>query len=239
MTTVLIIEDDNKIAELLQKHLEKYGYCVKRVVDFSRVMESFQQAQPKLVLLDVNLPKYDGYYWCRQIRKESLCPILFISARSEQMDQVMALENGADDYITKPFNYEVVTAKIRSQLRRVYGDYAQTANERVLDLQGLKLYIERMEVSYGENKTMVSKKEAILLEALMKHFPKVVGRDDLLEKLWDDETFVDENTLNVNVTRVRKRLKEIGIENGIETVRGAGYRMTPRWGGAGDNETLY
>ncbi|MBM7680675.1 DNA-binding response OmpR family regulator [Pullulanibacillus pueri] len=239
MTTVLIIEDDNKIGELLQKHLEKYGYSVKRVVDFSRVMESFQQAQPRLVLLDVNLPKYDGYYWCRQIRKVSLCPILFLSARSEQMDQVMALENGADDYITKPFNYEVVTAKIRSQLRRVYGDYAQTANERVLDLHGLKLYIERMEVSYGENKTMLSKKEAILLEALMKRFPKVVGRDYLLEKLWDDETFVDENTLNVNVTRVRKRLKDIGIENGIETVRGAGYRMTTNWEGAGDDETLY
>ncbi|PWA07916.1 DNA-binding response regulator [Pueribacillus theae] len=230
MPKIMIVEDDPKLAGLLRSHLEKYGYEVVSVVKFDEIVEFFLEEQPELVLLDVNLPSYDGFYWCRQIRRVSTCPILFISARSGEMDQVMALENGADDYITKPFHYDVVTAKIRSQLRRAYGEYAPKMEERIIELQGLSLYAERMELHFRHAAVSVTKKEAILLEMLLKRFPRVVSREALLEKLWDDQSFVDENTLNVNVTRVRKKLQELGIEDAIETIRGEGYRIVPTWG---------
>ncbi|SRR5690606_13021734 len=226
MTKILIVEDDPKIAKLLQNYLEKYNYRATITEDFENVIDIFKKVNPALVLLDVNLPSYDGYYWCRQIRALSTCPILFISARAGEMDQVMALENGADDYITKPFHYEVVMAKIRSNLRRAYGEYAPKPEERVMHLNGLTLYMERLELEVEGATVTLTKKEAVLLEMLMEKSPRVVAREDILEKLWDDQSFVDENTLNVNVTRLRKRLQELGIENVIETVRGVGYRLT-------------
>lgn len=230
MTKIMIVEDDPKIAALLKSHLEKYGYSTTITEDFDAVSILFQELQPALVLLDVNLPSFDGYYWCRQIRKISTCPILFISARSGEMDQVMALENGADDFITKPFHYEVVIAKIRSHLRRAYGEYAPKVEERVVGLEGLVLYVERLELERENDIISLTKKEAILLEMLMERSPRVASREVILEKLWDDQSFVDENTLNVNVTRIRKKLQELGIEGAIETVRGAGYRLLPSWG---------
>ncbi len=146
------------------------------------------------------------------------------------MNQVMAIESGADDYITKPFYYEVVLAKIKSQLRRVYGDYATNSQvERILDVEGLLFYPERLQVHFNEKETMLSKKEGDLLDAMMKIYPKVATREELLEKIWDDNTFVDENTLNVNIARLRKKLLDLGIKNSIETVRGAGYRLNVTW----------
>lgn len=177
------------------------------------------------MLLDINLPSYDGFYWCRQIRQLSTCPVIFISARIGEMDQVMALENGGDDFITKPFSAEIVMAKIRSQLRRAYGAYAQDAKERFLEVEGLKLSPERLELTFAGEDTFLSKKEADIMETLMNRYPRVAGREDLLEKLWDDQTYVDENTLNVNITRVRKKLQSVGIADGVETVRGVGYRL--------------
>ncbi|MFD1448777.1 winged helix-turn-helix domain-containing protein [Oceanobacillus profundus] len=229
MAKILIIEDDPKIALLLQNHLEKYGYEAVITEQFDAVTEVFKLVLPDLVLLDINLPSFDGFYWCRQIRQISTCPILFISARSGEMDQVMALENGGDDFITKPFAYEVVTAKIRSSLRRAYGAYAPKVKERVVELNGLTLYVERMELGKDKGLVSLTKKEAVLLEVLMKRSPRVVAREVLLEKLWDDQSFVDENTLNVNVTRVRKKLQDLSIEDAIETIRGAGYRLVPNW----------
>lgn len=229
MAKILIIEDDPKIALLLQNHLEKYGYQASIIEDFDAIIETFEAVEPDLVLLDINLPSFDGFYWCRQIRKISTCPILFVSARSGEMDQVMALENGADDFITKPFAYEVVTAKIRSNLRRAYGEYAPKVKERVLEMNGLNLYIERLEIEKAGQIIPLTKKEAVLLEMLMDRAPKVVSRDVLLEKLWDDQSFVDENTLNVNVTRVRKKLQELDIHDAIETIRGVGYRLGANW----------
>lgn len=129
MQKILIVEDDPKISQLLQQLMEKYGYEVINVCDFDRVMEVFEEHSPSLVLLDINLPSYDGFYWCRQIRKQSICPVIFISARVGEMDQVMALENGGDDFITKPFHPEIVMAKIRSQLRRAYGEYANQSEQ--------------------------------------------------------------------------------------------------------------
>jgi len=225
MNKIMIVEDDTKLAELLKGYIEKYGYEVSAVADFDQVFGIFQSYKPNLVLLDVNLPKFDGFYWCRQIRAVSTCPILFISARSGEMDQVMALEYGADDYITKPFHHEIVMAKIKSQLRRAYGEYASELEERVISHHDLVLYPERLELSTGDNTVLLTKKEAVILEVLIKRYPKVVSRELLLEKLWDDQSFVDENTLNVNMTRVRKKLQEIGVYDGIETIRGAGYKL--------------
>lgn len=229
MAKIMIVEDDPKIAELLHNYIEKYGFRVTIAQDFDRIIDHFKTESPDLVLLDINLPSYDGFYWCRQIRTISTCPILFISARSGKMDQVMALENGGDDFITKPFDYEVVIAKIRSSLRRAYGEYASKMEERIVALQGLVLYLERMELHRGEQIVSLTQKEAILLEILMSRSPKIASREFILEKLWDDQSFVDENTLNVNVTRVRKKLQELGIKDAIETVRGAGYRLIPNW----------
>ncbi|WP_010651305.1 response regulator transcription factor [Oceanobacillus massiliensis] len=229
MQKIMIVEDDPKIAEHLQSYIEKYGYVAVKVAAFDRVIDEFHKTKPDLVLLDINLPSYDGYYWCRQIRKESICPVIFISARIGEMDQIMALENGGDDFITKPFHPEIVLAKIRSQLRRAYGEYASKVEERILEIENLRLYPERMELSFGGNTAALSKKETDTIEVLMERYPRVAGREDLLEKLWDEHVYVDENTLNVNITRVRKKMESIGIKGAIETVRGAGYRLSVTW----------
>ncbi|MDF2858589.1 MAG: yxdJ [Neobacillus sp.] len=229
MHKIMIVEDDPKIAEHLQDYISKYGYQVTKVTDFTHVMDVFHDYKPDLILLDINLPSYDGYYWCRQIRKESICPVIFLSARIGEMDQVMALENGGDDFITKPFHSEVVLAKIRSQLRRAYGEYATQVEERVLERAGLKLYQERLELTFHSKVASVSKKESDIIESLMERYPRVAGREDLLEKLWDNQAYVDENTLNVNITRVRKKFQELGIHDAVETVRGAGYRLHVSW----------
>jgi two-component system, OmpR family, response regulator YxdJ len=234
MNKIMIIEDDPKIAELLKSSISKYGYDVISVNDFDRVMDEFHQFEPDLVLLDINLPSYDGYYWCRQIRRKSICPVIFISARVGEMDQVMALENGGDDFITKPFHTEIVMAKIRSQLRRAYGEYASQTEERMLEREGLKFFPERLELIYETKSVSLSKKEADIVESLIERYPRVAGREDLLEKLWDDQAYVDENTLNVNITRVRKKFQEVGIKDAVETVRGAGYRLNISWAKAGE-----
>ncbi|WFD08655.1 response regulator transcription factor [Tepidibacter hydrothermalis] len=226
---IMIIEDDISIAELLSSHIEKYGYESMIVDNFENVMLNYHEFQPHLVLIDINLPKYDGYVWCKEIRKISTCPIIFITAREGKMDQIMALENGADDYITKPFFYEIVIAKIKSHIRRCYGIYVTPIQERKIELNGLILYPERLEITFNKNKIILTKKEAILAEVFMKKYPNVVSREILLNKLWDDINFVEENTLNVNVTRLRKRLIELSIENAIEPVRGIGYRLNITW----------
>ncbi|MFS0575560.1 response regulator transcription factor [Sporosarcina sp. 179-K 3D1 HS] len=222
---IFIVEDDRKIAQLLADTLRKYQYDVAVIEDFDRVTEECTAFNPHLILLDINLPSYDGYYWCRQLRQHTTCPILFISARSGDMDQVFALENGGDDFITKPFHYEIVLAKIRSHLRRSFGEYAPNQTERTVKLGLLTLYIERMELHLRNQVVPLQKKECIVLNLLLEASPKVVSRETLLEELWDDQTFVDENTLNVNMTRVRKKLSDYGIQSAIETVRGAGYRF--------------
>lgn len=229
MYNILIIEDDEKIAKHLYKHIRKYGFTALTIDDFSDVMTIFHTFKPHLVLLDINLPSYDGFYWCRQIRQVSTCPVIFISARTGEMDQVMALENGGDDFITKPFSPEIVLAKIRSQLRRAYGAYASMNQERVVEVAGLALYPERLELCYKDETISITKNEADIIEMLLERYPKVAGRENLLEKIWDDQTFVDENTLNVNITRVRKKLSKVGITDAIETVRGVGYKLDVTW----------
>lgn len=222
---ILIVEDDLKIASMLADTLRKYHYEVQTVQAFDQIVEEFKAFSPHLVLLDINLPSYDGYYWCRQLRQFTTVPIIYISARSGEMDQIFALENGGDDFITKPFHYEIVLAKIKSHLRRTYGEYASKQEERTVQQGQLQLFLERMELQVKDETIPLQKKECVILELLMSEAPKVVSRERLLEELWDDQAFVDENTLNVNMTRVRKKLADYDVQSTIETVRGAGYRF--------------
>ncbi|MGX5634116.1 response regulator [Bacillus thuringiensis] len=229
MHKIMIVEDDEKISNLLQSYINKYGYQAVTTKDFEHVLEQFKDIQPDLVLLDINLPYFDGFYWCHQMRTVSNCPILFISARHGKMEQVMALEHGADDYIVKPFHYEVVMAKIKSHLRRIYGEYAPKVKERVIQRSGLQLYPEKMELKLKNRTSMLTKNEALLIEILLERCPNIVSREKMLEKIWNDNTYVDDNTLRVNVTRVRKKLEELGIKDALDTVRGAGYRLKINW----------
>ncbi|EOS57562.1 response regulator transcription factor [Paenibacillus barengoltzii] len=230
MFKIFIVEDDKPLVELLEQYLQRFGYDTLAASDFSEVKTEFERYAPHLVLLDVNLPKYDGYYWCRQIRNLSTCPIVFLSAREGKMDQVMALENGADDYITKPFDYDIVIAKIKSQLRRAYGTYAGSGDDRTVTVAGLRLDRDRLSLSLRDQRIELSLTEVKILDELMSKIEQVVSRDRLLEKIWDDQAFVDDNTLNVYVTRVRKKLSALGIDNALQTVRGQGYRLVPLWG---------
>lgn len=230
MYKIMIVEDDDKIASILGGYLDKYGYTPIRVTDYRGVKQAFASAEPHLVLLDINLPQYDGFYWCRQIRTISNVPILFLSARVGEMDQVMAIENGGDDYITKPFHLEVVMAKIKSALRRTYGEYAAVQQAAdVIDVEGLTLDRSRGALEWNGRRTELSRNETKLAEELMRRAGQIATREQLLEALWDDVSFVDDNTLNVNVTRLRKKLEEIGIEKAIDTVRGQGYRLLVTW----------
>ena len=226
---IYIIEDDISISTLLKNYIDRYGFEGVIATNFNDIMEEFDKCMPSLILLDINLPKFDGFYWCTKIRQKSNIPIIFISARESGMDQIRALESGGDDYITKPFEYEVVIAKIKSHLRRCYGEYAPKLNERIVELDGLKFYPERLEVKFEDKNIIITKKEGILLECLIKKYPKVVSREYLLEKIWDDIEFVEENTLNVNVSRIRKRLNDLGIEDAVSTVRGIGYKLNKNW----------
>lgn len=225
MTKIMIVEDSEDIRQLLQNYLEKYGYNTVATHDFTSILDTFLEVKPDLVLLDINLPAYDGYYWCRQIRQHSTCPIIFISARSGEMDQVMAIENGGDDYIEKPFSYEVVLAKIKSQIRRAFGEYAVKQGEKVVEFEGVQLFVERFELRYRDVKHELSKKESRLLEVLLERGEKVTSRDRLMEKTWETDTFVDENTLNVYIARLRKKLRGMGVPFSIESVRGEGYQL--------------
>ena len=223
---IMLVEDDKKIVTLVSEHLEKYGFNVVSPTDFQQVDAFFNQKEPELVLMDVNLPYYDGFYWTQKIRKTSKCPIIFLSARDGNMDQVIALEYGADDYITKPFSYELLLAKIKSHIRRVYGEYATGSAERVFQIEGLTYYPERLEMEHDEKKEYVTKKEGELVELLVEAYPNIVTREAILNKLWDNENFVDDNTLSVNVTRLRRKFQDLGFENGIITIRGKGYRLS-------------
>lgn len=224
---IWIVEDDEKIAGILSAYLEKYGYEATIATHFRDLKSEFVHKEPHLVLLDINLPYFDGYYWCRQFRAVSNVPILFLSARSGDMDQVMAIENGGDDYLTKPYSLDVVMAKVKGALRRAYGEYSsgQAADSDMYELSGLFLDRSKMMLEWQGTRKPLSKNEFILFDCLAQRAGQVISREQLLEALWDDTHFVDDNTLTVNVTRVRKKLEELGLPGAIETVRGQGYRL--------------
>lgn len=242
MYRIFIVEDDDKIASILKNNMDKYGFEAAAVTQFREIMPELEAFEPHLVLLDINLPYFDGYYWCRQIRARSSMPIIFISARAGEMDQVMAIENGGDDYITKPIHLDLLMAKVKSVLRRSYGEYAGAltaaaeagaAAQGELAASGLRLFLNRNELEWKGQRIELTKNEQLLAECLMKQPGEVATREQLLEALWDDVQFVDDNTLTVNVTRLRKKLEELGLPKAIETVRGQGYKLAL----AGSEET--
>lgn len=221
---IFLIEDDKALANLISATIEKYGFDVTIGKNFQHLDQEFLAIQPHLVLMDVNLPYFDGFYWTKMIRKHANVPIIFLSARDHPMDQVMAMDYGGDDYLVKPFVNEILMAKIKSQFRRVYGEYA-IAKERTVIFRELTYYPERSEVHYHQQKELLTKKEGELLELLIEEAPKIVPRETLLMKLWDDVRFVDDNTLSVNMGRLRKKLEDLGLINSIVTIRGIGYQL--------------
>lgn len=229
MYKILVIEDDEKIVNLIKDRLERYGYIVSTVNDYSNIKNEFIKESPHLVLLDINLPNYDGFFWCREIRNISKVPIIFISARFSDMDQVMAIENGGDDYIIKPFSFDLLLAKVRGAIRRTYGEYADNSSKDIYEVEGVYLHKNQSIVEWQGEKIELSKKEFGLLYILISHLDEIVSREILLEELWDDIDFVDDNTLSVNITRLRKRLEDIGIIDAIQTKRGQGYSMVKTW----------
>lgn len=221
---IMIVEDDPDIAQLLSLHLCKFGFSLYLCRDFSDVLTEFQTAQPHLVLLDINLPAYDGFYWCGRLRAESACPILFVSSRNADSDQVYAMMNGGDDFITKPFSLEVLTAKITAILRRTYGAYAAGGCD-VLQCGDCTFFRSRLTLLCNGKQTALSKTEAGVLGMIFEKYPNVASREELLSEIWDDETFVEENTLNVTISRIRRRLEQVGSRLVLRSVRGVGYRI--------------
>ena len=222
MYKLMLIEDDAKLSELIQDYLERYGYIVHQPMNFTNIVEEFTRIQPDLVLLDINLPYYDGYFLCRSIRKQSNVPILIISARSQEMDQIMAIELGADDYITKPFTFEMLHSKVKATIRRVYGEYAAKEMSNTC-VGGLCIDAKTLTVTYQDLTVELSKNEYKLLKKLMEHHDSYLSREELIEEVWDSLTFVDDNTLTVNMTRVKIKLTELGLARTIKSKRGAGY----------------
>lgn len=223
---IFVVEDDKSLVKMMENQLSRYAYQTFVPENFAAVLDEFLMIQPDLVLLDVNLPYYDGFYWCQKIRERSLVPILFISARDGNMDQVMALEYGADDYLVKPFSYDLLLAKVKSHIRRVYGDYAQSDRARSLKAGELIYYPEALKMVYRESSEWLTVREGELLTLLMSAHPEMVKRERILNLLWDDERFVDDNTLSVNVGRLRKKLAAMGINDPIQTIRGKGYALS-------------
>lgn len=223
MYRILIVEDDLTISGILKEHLMKWGYETASVDDFSEVLLVYTKFQPQLVLLDINLPYYDGFYWCAKIRELSDVPILFLSSRDSDGDKIRAITQGGDDYMEKPFSLDLLTAKISAILRRAYSSSDRTLN--VLQYGELILNLEKMQVMSGDLSVELTRNEGRILSLLMKHQGDTVSRGRLMQYLWDDESFVDENTLTVNVNRLRKKLSEAGLGDLIKTLKGEGYRL--------------
>lgn len=218
---IMIVEDDETVRELVTESLEKWGFETVEVKDFKRVLDIFKEEEPHLVLLDINLPVFDGYYWCQKIREISKNPIIFISSRDTNADSIMSMNIGGDDYVNKPFSMDILIAKVNALLRRTY-DYSK-AEGSSMEHRGLKLNMENSTMLIQDNPVELSKNEFQLLLILMKNAGKIVSREKLLRALWDDERFVDDNTLTVNINRLRKKIEGAGISNYIETKVGQGY----------------
>ena len=222
MYKIFMVEDDEIIARSIREHLQAWNYDVCCVEDFSNVVAEFVRFDPQLVLMDITLPFFNGYHWCSEIRKISKVPVIFLSSAADNMNIVMAVNLGADDFIPKPFDLEVLTVKIQAMLRRSY-DFAGTGS--MLEHKGAILNLNETTLTYQEQKIELTKNEFRILEILMENKEKVVSRETLMTKLWESDNYVDENTLSVNVNRLRKKLEALGLEEFILTKKGIGYRL--------------
>jgi len=218
---ILLIEDDKSLFEEIRTRLTQWSYEVYGIDDFGQVMETFSSVQPELVLIDIQLPSYDGFHWCRMIRAHSNVPIIFLSSRDHPMDMVMAMQLGGDDFVQKPFHFEVLIAKIQAILRRVY-NYS-TDKVTLKTWNGATVDYEKNEVENDAGKVELTKNEMFILKLLVEQKNKIVSREKLITSLWDDERFISDNTLTVNVNRLRKKLDGIGLGQQIETKVGQGY----------------
>lgn len=222
MYKILIVEDDKTIANTVKKHVETWGYQAYATQNFQNVMEDFAREHPQLVILDITLPFYNGYHWCSEIRKVSKVPILFLSSAADNMNIIMAMQMGGDDFVAKPFDLTVLTAKIQALLRRSYDFAGQT---RIMEHCGVILNLADATLLYEGETLELSKNEYRIILTLLERTGSVVSRETLMEKLWATDSFVDENTLTVNVARLRKRLAGIGLSDFIETRKGLGYMI--------------
>ena len=220
---IFLVEDDKVIAEEIERHLEFWNYEIKIAEDFQNIFDDFKNFHPDLVLMDVTLPFYNGYHWCKIIRKNSKVPILFISAADENLNLIMAMDLGADDYLTKPFELELLQIKIRALLRRAY-EYIETRN---IFYKDIRLDCDKMIISRENKERELTKNEFKILEILLEKPGKVVNRDEIIDKIWQTDSYIDDNTLTVNVMRLRKKLEDINIFDLIKTKKGVGYYVPP------------
>ena len=217
--TIYIVEDDPQIRAQLCLLLEKYGYCCLAPDSFENVAQSVLKAAPHLVLLDINLPLYDGYHVCREIRAQSDVPIIIVTSRDSELDELMSMNLGADDFITKPYHTQILLARIASLLKRAW----HTEARPLLEHKGLTLDLAGGSASFAGRSVELSKNELRILRLLMEHQGVVVSRDDIMNDLWQSEEFIDDNTLTVNVNRLRRKLESIGVTDFLHTRRGQGY----------------
>ena len=220
MYRILIVEDDSTIASNVAAHLERWDYETKQIEDFKCVMEAFQQFDPQLVILDIGLPFYNGFYWCQEIRKISSVPILFLSSMNDNMNIVMAMNMGGDDFISKPFDFSVLTAKLQAILRRTY-DFTIQLPE--LSHRNAVLNVSDASLTFNGQKIDLTKNDYRILQTLMEKKGSLVSRETLMQKLWETDCFIDDNTLTVNIARLRKKLDSAGLSNFITTKKGLGY----------------
>ena len=219
---ILLIEDDMVICEEIKEHLISWGYLVETIKDFNQILKEYEEFQPNLVLMDIKLPFYNGFYWCSEIRKTSKVPIIFVSSASDNMNIVMAVNMGGDDFIAKPFDLTVLSAKIQAMLRRTY---SFTGESNILMYEGTTLNLNQMTLESDIHKFELTKNEFRILEMLFRSKGDVVKREDIMKRLWEDEYFIDDNTLAVNMTRLRKKLLEEQITVNIKTKKGVGYYL--------------
>lgn len=220
MYKILLVEDDEIISKSIKRHLENWNFEVITARDFKDITNEFTECNAQIILLDLILPFYDGFYWCKEIRKISNVPIVFLSSASDNMNIVMAVNMGGDDFISKPFDVSVLLAKIQAILRRTYD---MQSGISILEHKGIILNLNDFTLSYRDKSMELTKNEFRILETLLVNKGKIVSRDTLMMKLWQDDNYVEENTLTVNVTRLRKKLEDLGIDDLIKTKVGCGY----------------
>ncbi|AHF07250.1 response regulator transcription factor [Desulfitobacterium metallireducens] len=220
MYNIMLVEDDLTIARTLQDHLEKWDYQVTLVTDFRNITEQVLRLDPQLVLLDIMLPYFNGFYWCGEIRKISKVPVIFISSASDNMNIVMAMNMGGDDFIAKPFDLNVLTAKVGALLRRTYSFQGQVS---IIEHKGVVLNLSDTTLTVENQKIDLTKNDYKILQLLMENIGRVVSREEIMQRLWENDQFIDDNTLTVNMARLRKKLTEWGLMNFIATKKGLGY----------------
>ena len=216
---IFIIEDEEKIRIELSELLNRYGYEANYSNDFENIVEIALESNSHIILLDINLPYYDGYYICREIRKASNVPIIVVTSRNSEIDELMSMNLGADDFITKPYNTQILLARISSIIRRAY----QNVESEVFEFRRLKYNMSTSEMAFDDKKIELTKNESRILATLIRNKEKIVSRNELMKALWQSDEFVDDNTLTVNINRLRKKLEEIGAKDYLQTKRGQGY----------------